>query len=759
MSKKIVVVTALIGAYDSQLLEFEYDRDKYDFVCYTNIKRLKSDTWDIRYVDELQVEGDNAKSSYYYKWNPHTYLSHEDYDTMIWVDSSFRHIDMNGMDNFVSRFNDAGKALFIEKHPSRDTLQDELIANIQLSKDDRVAMTEQVTRYFESGYKDEYTTMVETGLTIRDFKNPELIALSESIWNEMKPTNNTKRDQLVYDYCVWKNKFTSYSLFTFQEKMEVIHFMDHPNRSTHSEKVLLVGPWLGESEGEEAWAKFVSEYLKKTPVDSVIVGCRPNREKLYDKVSPDKFIVSDPDGVRSGNLLDNRVPRFNITSTSENKEIMYLPSSHRDFIDTDKIIYVLWATVRADEFDEKFQAWVDKADDNTQIVPVVLVDTAEDKAKIKSIGAYDVIVRKPPRIGASYPSYKLAQSLMSNEDVNINDIIVYASDDFVPMDHWDTELYKQFTTYNGSILVNDKCNMDENNDIMTIPIMTYSTLCKLNHIIYHPAYTHCWSDNELLLNLRDLGLVKDIRKSQPDLYFEHQHFINGKREQDENDNNNQLSHFTGESLWRVRQQMPLSERLKYDPDEPLLSILILTLEERASALANITARLEDQIGENIAHLVEIVIESDNREKTIGEKRNNALAKAKGRYIAFVDDDDDVADDYVKLILNILQEQDVDCCSLLGEITIDGGAPETFIHSLKYDKWSDAIVTRDGKPEREYYRPPNHLNVVRRDIAKFVGFKEISHGEDADYSMRLRPFLNAEGKIEETIYYYDAITNK
>ena len=159
MTKKIAVVTSLIGAYDSQLLEFGYDRDKYDFICYTNMNRLQSETWDIRYVEELPVPNNNAKSSYYYKWNPHKYLDHSKYDTMVWVDSSFTRINMVGFDELLDRFHESKKSIFIEKHPSRSSLMEELQANIHFCKDDESAMRVQVERYFKDGYNDNLTTL------------------------------------------------------------------------------------------------------------------------------------------------------------------------------------------------------------------------------------------------------------------------------------------------------------------------------------------------------------------------------------------------------------------------------------------------------------------------------------------------------------------------------------------------------------------------------------------------------------------------
>jgi len=710
MSKKIAVVTSLIGAYDSQLLEFEYDRNKYDFICYTNMKRLKSYTWDIKYVDELQVPGNNAKSAYYYKWQTHKILPKK-YDEMIWIDSSFTHINMDEVDAMVEEFRETDKAIYIEKHPSNNSLTAELKLNVHLNKDDEQAMTSQVQRYFNEGYREEYSRMVETGMSIRKLKSESLGKVCDTIWEEMKPEGHTKRDQLIYDYAVWKNNFYDYALFPLARKVKAITFQDHPHRSEHKDKVLLVGPWFGEDKYEKGWVKSVEKYLAKHLVDTVIVGCRPGRQSLYDSIAPDKIITDNPNGNRHGNLLDGRVPKFTITSPSD-KEVIRLTSDNKDMVNTNKKIHLLWATIRANDFDEKYGVWVDKCVHKENIIPYVVVDTEEDKAKIKSIAPEHIIVSKPPRKGVCYPSYIASSSVTSD---NPSDIVIYGSDDFVPMDEWDIALYKEFMYYDGSLLVNDTIPPVDK-DFMTIPIMTYKTLEDLNKVIYHPVYAHCYSDNELLLNLQDMGAVRDLRATKPEICFKHEHFINGEREFDAHDTTNTVTYHTGKNIWTIRQQMTLEERLKVNIDEPVLSILILTLEERKDYLDRLMGILEPQLNDK----VEVIIESDNRENPIGKKRNNAIARATGRYIAFIDDDDRVADDYVQTIVGIVESTDVDCCSLTGEITIDGGPKERFIHSLKYNQWSDKVLPNGLK---EYYRSPNHLNVVRREIATFVGFDD------------------------------------
>jgi len=141
--------------------------------------------------------------------------------------------------------------------------------------------------------------------------------------------------------------------------------------------------------------------------------------------------------------------------------------------------------------------------------------------------------------------------------------------------------------------------------------------------------------------------------------------------------------------------------------------------------------------------IEILVEIDGGQITIGEKRNLLLKKAAGDYIAFIDDDDMVAKDYVTRILEALKAKP-DCCSLEGRL-LRLNQTFTFFHSIIYDSWFE----KNGI----YYRTPNHLNTVKRELALHVGFPEKNHGEDMSYSERLQPFLLSETFIKGILYYY------
>lgn len=183
-----------------------------------------------------------------------------------------------------------------------------------------------------------------------------------------------------------------------------------------------------------------------------------------------------------------------------------------------------------------------------------------------------------------------------------------------------------------------------------------------------------------------------------------------------------------------------------------LSILIPTLPSRDKFFVHMLSQVYSQAFKlNALRYIQVVID-DETGCSIGVKRNNLMAKARGEYLCFIDDDDRIADNYIKLVMEGI-DTNPDCCSLNGIITTDGKDPKPFRHSIDYAE----MYERDGV----YYRPPNHLNTVRASIAKQMVFPDWQRSEDSNYCFQLRDsgLLKVEYKIEPVLYYYDYVSDK
>lgn len=186
--------------------------------------------------------------------------------------------------------------------------------------------------------------------------------------------------------------------------------------------------------------------------------------------------------------------------------------------------------------------------------------------------------------------------------------------------------------------------------------------------------------------------------------------------------------------------------------KPKLSILILTIPSRQASYWRLVTELRSQM---LIYAPAVgIIPNDNPQLSIGEKRNRLLQSAQSEYVCFFDDDDWPSENYIDLLMKAA-DSGCDCASLKGRYFVDGKFDGIFEHSIKYDKWETV------KGEIKYLRTPNHLNMIKTEIAKQFKFPETNHGEDADWSKQIHNsgLLKKEFYIPDVIYHYKFISNK
>lgn len=187
------------------------------------------------------------------------------------------------------------------------------------------------------------------------------------------------------------------------------------------------------------------------------------------------------------------------------------------------------------------------------------------------------------------------------------------------------------------------------------------------------------------------------------------------------------------------------------------SILMLSIPERIESMKCAVTHLQEQAdATGNGKCVEILVLLDNKSKSISEKRNDLLKMARGRYVAFLDDDDAVNKDYMSKILEAIDmNMDVDCisfnqwCSINGEpMNVEFGIGNPHGHL-----WRDnAGFLGDIK------RPPYHMCVWKRELAQSESFNSVygangQSSEDIDWLMRLYPKVQTEHHINDALHGY------
>lgn len=129
----------------------------------------------------------------------------------------------------------------------------------------------------------------------------------------------------------------------------------------------------------------------------------------------------------------------------------------------------------------------------------------------------------------------------------------------------------------------------------------------------------------------------------------------------------------------------------------------------------------------------------------GIKRNALLDVARGEYIAFVDDDDMIAPDYVKRILSAVPEGP-DVISF----GIDYSMDDKHVFEARFDlrqPWhSDG-----GKVVRTY--TGSHTMAWKRALVKDLRFAALYYGEDVPFTRAACSLASTQVMLPDVLYFY------
>jgi len=152
--------------------------------------------------------------------------------------------------------------------------------------------------------------------------------------------------------------------------------------------------------------------------------------------------------------------------------------------------------------------------------------------------------------------------------------------------------------------------------------------------------------------------------------------------------------------------------------------------------------------------IEFLYLGDNKSMSVGEKRNHLMRISSGERIIFIDDDDQITDNYLSKVFSYC-DLDFDCIGIGVEFTKNGKDLATYDYSYKKNintRQSNKKLPNFGK--RVYGRMPNHLCLWKREIALRCMFPDRNLGEDHEWAEQQLLQGYTLHLTEEIIYHYD-----
>lgn len=181
-----------------------------------------------------------------------------------------------------------------------------------------------------------------------------------------------------------------------------------------------------------------------------------------------------------------------------------------------------------------------------------------------------------------------------------------------------------------------------------------------------------------------------------------------------------------------------------------LSILIPTVVGREQELQRLLDCISEQLTDEYRPYVSVEVCKDNKEKSIGAKRDFMYNDTKGIYSVMIDDDDLIAPDFIPLVLEAAFTNP-DCITYEERVDID----EKLYYSnfrADYSDWDGdgSVLLSDGF---HFHRTPFFKCPIKTELCRQVGVADMRYAEDIDFARRIKPLLKSEYHIAKQLYYY------
>lgn len=186
----------------------------------------------------------------------------------------------------------------------------------------------------------------------------------------------------------------------------------------------------------------------------------------------------------------------------------------------------------------------------------------------------------------------------------------------------------------------------------------------------------------------------------------------------------------------------------------ILSILIPTIPSREARFMALWTKLKRQV--DLCYKIhptlgacEIVFNNGVEYRlgglSIGSKRQVLLDQAKGIYLCFLDDDEDISPDYVETLLRLCYEQkDVGTFRSLSKLANNWALIDMSLQNPN-EQINPLGITR---------RSPWHICPVKSEYAKSFRFPDSNYGEDFEWFAKVLTLCMTESHTDKIIHVYN-----
>ncbi|MFW6008714.1 MAG: glycosyltransferase [archaeon] len=211
IQNKNCIFTTIIGDYDDLPKLNINKEDNWDYICFTDNKKLKSDVWKLIYVDsDYDNLLERARLSRFYKLNYYKFLS--SYENLIYVDARIK--IKSQLNNYLKHLNDHD--FVFNKHPNANSIKEEMERVLSGGLERKEVVEEMKKKYNKVNYK--YDNDLYVGKILLFKNNKKNIKFFSDWWYMVK--NYSYRDQLSLNYALSINKNIKYKVIDYNKTIK-----------------------------------------------------------------------------------------------------------------------------------------------------------------------------------------------------------------------------------------------------------------------------------------------------------------------------------------------------------------------------------------------------------------------------------------------------------------------------------------------------------------------------------------------------------